>query len=148
MLEKARQQKHGRHPMILSRWYASQSKRDSLCAIGWREKHIMLYDRIDLEKYIYVTRKAERIQNTKHWILTLNTEGPQHHSINDPTLLKRKERMQTIARRAPGKDPRRIQNHSSQSTNKTANRTTIEGIEEYDFAVDPKTGWRFYRGSR
>ena len=30
--------------------------------------------------------------------------------------------MQTIARRAPGKDPRRIQSHSSQSTNKTAKK--------------------------
>ena len=45
MLKKARQQKHGRHPTILSRWYASESYRDSLYAIGWREQHIMLYDR-------------------------------------------------------------------------------------------------------
>ena len=37
------------------------------------------------------------------------------------------KRMQTIARRAPGKDPRRIKNHSSQSTSKTAKRTTIRG---------------------
>ena len=36
-------------------------------------------------------------------------------------------RMQTIAWRAPGKNPRRIQNHSSQSTSKTMKRTTIRG---------------------
>ena len=77
MLKKARQQKHGRHPTIMSRWYAGQTYRDSLYAIGWREKHIMLYDRVSLEKNIYVATKAERIQKSKHWILTLNTEGPQ-----------------------------------------------------------------------
>ena len=42
-------------------------------------------------------------------------------------LCSSKKRMQTIARRAPGKDPRRKQDHSSQSTKKTAKRTTIWG---------------------
>ena len=34
-------------------------------------------DRIALEKHFYVATKAERIQNSKHWILTLNKEGPE-----------------------------------------------------------------------
>ena len=42
-------------------------------------------------------------------------------------LCSSEKRMQTIARRAPGKDPRRKKNHSSQSTSKTAKRTTIRG---------------------
>ena len=33
MLKKARQKKHGRNPTILSRWYASESYRNSLYAI-------------------------------------------------------------------------------------------------------------------
>ena len=37
----------------------------------------MLYDRIALEKHIHVATRAERHQNSKHWILTLNAEGPQ-----------------------------------------------------------------------
>ena len=77
MLMKARQQKHGRYPTILSRWFASESYRNSLSDIGWREKHIMLYDRIAVEKHIYVATRAERIQNSKHSILTINAEGPQ-----------------------------------------------------------------------
>ena len=77
MLKKARQQKHGRHPTILSPWYASQTYRDSLCAIGWREKHIKLYNRIALEKHIYVATRAEIIQNSKQWSLTINAERPQ-----------------------------------------------------------------------
>ena len=37
MLKNSRQLKHGRHPTILSRWYANESYRDSLYAIGWRK---------------------------------------------------------------------------------------------------------------
>ena len=37
MLLKARQGKHGRHPTILSRWYAEDDYRNLLYAIGWRE---------------------------------------------------------------------------------------------------------------
>ena len=51
MLKKARQGKHGGHPTILSRWYASEEYRKSLNDIGWREHHIVLYDRIALEKH-------------------------------------------------------------------------------------------------
>ena len=77
MLKKARQGKHGGHPTILSRWYADEEYRKSLSDIGWREHHIILYDRIALEKHISKATRAERNQNSKHWILTLNTEGPQ-----------------------------------------------------------------------
>ena len=73
MLEKARQGKHVCHPTILSRWYASELLYD----IGWKEKLLMLYDRIASEKHIYVATEAERTQNSNHWILTLHTEGPQ-----------------------------------------------------------------------
>ena len=53
------------------------------------------------------------------------------------------KRVQTIARRAPGKDPARLQNHPSQSTSKTN-----EGVERHDFAVEPQTGWRFCQQQR
>ena len=86
-LQKARPGKHGGHPTIFSRWYGDEEYRKSLSDIGWREHHITLYDRIALEKHIYVATRAERIQNSKHWIL----KDPNNHSINDPTLLKRKE---------------------------------------------------------
>ena len=49
-LKKARQGKHGGHPTILSRWYACDECRKSLSDIGWREHHIILYDRIALDK--------------------------------------------------------------------------------------------------
>ena len=33
----------------------------SLCSIGWKEKRIMLYDRVALEKHIYVATRAEKL---------------------------------------------------------------------------------------
>ena len=72
--------------MILSRWYGDDEYRKSLSDIGWREHHVLLFDRIALERHIYVAT-----QNSKHWILTIHAERPQQPSINDPTLLKRKE---------------------------------------------------------
>ena len=80
MLKTAREKKHGRHPTILARWYASESYR-TLSTIGWKEKHIMLYDWIALEKHFYVATRVERNQSSKHWILTLGKEGPQQPLI-------------------------------------------------------------------
>ena len=75
MLKKERQKKHGNHPTILSRWYGDEDNRKSLSAMGWEEHHKISYDRIALEKHIYTATRAERIQNSKHWILTANAEG-------------------------------------------------------------------------
>ena len=65
MLTKARQEKHGRHPAILSRWYAQEGYRKSLAEHNTWEKEIMLYDKIALERHHYTATKAERIQNAK-----------------------------------------------------------------------------------
>ena len=81
MLKNARCGKHGGHPTILSRCYGSESYRNSLYDIGWREKHMTLYVRIALEKHIYNATRAERIQNSNNWILTINAEGP-HQALN------------------------------------------------------------------
>ena len=90
MVKKTRQKKHGSNPTILARWYASETYRTSLSLIGWKEKDIMIQDRIALEKHFNVATGAERIQNSKHWILMLNAERPQQ-PLNDLTLLKQKE---------------------------------------------------------
>ena len=148
MLKKARQKKHGSHPTILARWYASETYRTSLSRIVWREHHVMLHDRIAVEKHIYVTARAERIQNSKHRILTINAEGPQPplnqrsdfaqakrecERLHDEHLAMTQEEYRTIPR----------SHHIRQRKG-----TTTGGNEEYDYAVDPETGWRFYKGPR
>ena len=97
MLKKARQEKHGCHPTILSRWYGDESYITSCSAVGRREHHMMLYDRIAVEKHIYIAARAERTQNSKHWILTINAEGPQQPLNQRPDFAQTKKRMQTIA---------------------------------------------------
>ena len=64
-------------------------------------------------------------------------------------LCSSEKRMQTIAWRAPGKDPRRMPNHSSQSTNKTAkNDNNLRATKNMTTQLRPKTCSRFYKGSR
>ena len=68
-------------PTILSRWHACD-ERKSLSDIWWREHHIILYDRIALEKHIYTATSAERIQISRNWILTANAEGGTQLPLN------------------------------------------------------------------
>ena len=110
MLKKARQGMHGGHPTILSRWYNDERYRKSLYDIGWREHHIMFFDRIAVEKHIYIAVRAERIHYSKHWIITAKCRR-RNSAITQSTtrLCSSEKRMQTIARRAFGKNPTRIQ---------------------------------------
>ena len=132
MLKKARQEKHGRHPTILSRWYADEEYRKSLSATGWKEHHIMLYDRIAVERHIYTATRAERIQNSKHWILTINAEERTQQSLNqrpDLTQAKREcKRFMTSTWQGPKKNtgPFLAVNNSAKDTNlrATKNMTT------------------------
>ena len=57
---------------------------------GGKKKNMMLHDRIALEKHVHVATKAERIQNSKHWILTLNAEGPQQPLNQGPDVAQAK----------------------------------------------------------
>ena len=61
MLKKARQEKHGSHPTILSRWQEQEGYRRSLAELNIGEKEIMLYDRIALERHDYTATRAERL---------------------------------------------------------------------------------------
>ena len=75
MLQKARQEKHGNHPTILSRWQEQEGYRESLAEHNIGEKELMLFDRIALERHDFSATRAERLQNAKHWILRLNADG-------------------------------------------------------------------------
>ena len=76
MLRKAKK-KNRNHPINLSEWKAQESYRTSLAKRNIGEKEIMLYDQNASENHDYIATKAERIQNSKHWVLSTNAEGPQ-----------------------------------------------------------------------
>ena len=134
---------------ILSRWYASEPYRNSLYAIGWREKHIMLYDRIVLEKYNYVATKVERIQITNNWILTEKSERETQHPLNhrpDFAQANRECKRLHDEHLARTEEEYREKPRSQQVRQRKGQQ--FEDFEEYDYAVDPKTSWRFYKRSR
>ena len=149
MLQNARQEKHGSHSSIPARWHNDYKYRVSLSDVGWTEEHIMLHDRIALENHSYVATEAERNRNSTHWILTLNKEGAQQpilHQRSDFAQSKREcKRLHDEHVARTQQDYRTIPR--SQQTRQRKGQG-LEGIEEYDYAVDPRTGWRFHKESR
>ena len=134
--------------MIFSQWYASESYRDSLSEIGRKEKDMMLFDRIALEKHVYVATKAQRIQNSKHWILTLNAEGPQQALNQPPDFAQAKRECKRLHDEHLARTQQDYRTIPRSDQVRQGNEKQFEGTEEFDYAVVPKTGWRFYKGSR
>ena len=148
ILQKARQEKHGSHSSILARWTNDCKYRESLSDIGWTQEHIMLHHRIAFENHSYVATKAERIRNSTHWILTLNKEGGQQplHQRHDFAQAKREcKKLHDEHMAKTQQDYRTIPRRQQIRQRK---RQAFEGIEEYDYAIDPRTSWRFHKESR
>ena len=128
MLYKDRQGKHGCHPKILSTM--ARRRRIQKVVVGHRVErtphNVVLQNRLG-EAHLHRNKSWE---NSKFESLDSHDKCRRVNSaITQSTtrLCSSEKRMQTIAWRAPGKDPRRIQSHSSQSTNKTAKMTPIWG---------------------
>ena len=102
MPRKAKNKKNGIHPTILSRWKAQESYRTSFAKHNNGEKEIMLYDQIALENHDYTTAKVERTQNSKHWVLSINAEGPQLPRQQRPDHAEAKKKMSATRRRVFG----------------------------------------------
>ena len=99
VLRKAKSKKNGNHPTILSRWKAQESYRTSAAKHNIGEKEIMLYDQIALGNHDYIATKAERMQNSKHCVLSINAEGPQLPRQQRPDYARSKKRMPATTRR-------------------------------------------------
>ena len=148
MLQMLVRQKHGSQSSKLARWNDDYKYRDSSTLVGWTERDVVLHDRIALENHSYVATKAGILRNSTHWILTLNKEGAQQPLHRRLDFAKAKRECQklhddhmTNTRQDYRTTPR------SQQTRQRKGQA-FEGIEEYDYAVDPRTGWRFHKESR
>ena len=149
MLKKARQGKQGRHPTILSRWYADEEHRKPSSAVGWKEHHIMLCDSVAVGKHIFIATRAESIQNSKHWILTINAEGGTQQSLSQrPDFAQAKRGCKRLHDEHLARTQEEYRAIPSSQQIRQRKGQQFEGHEEYDYAADPKTGWRFYKGSR
>ena len=148
MLKKARQSKHGSHPTIHSRWNEQEGYRKSLAEHNIGEKEVMLFDRIALERHDYTATRAERVQNAKHWILRLNADGPQKPLRQRPdcaVALKQCLEMQDAHLAETQQSLRPIRPERQQ---RQREYQQFEEGENFDFYVDRKTGWRYYREPR
>ena len=81
----------------------------------------MLYDQNSLEKHDYTATKAERIQNSKHWVLSFNAEGPRPR----PDYAAVKKRMSATTRRVCGGNKAAPQTSSSEQTNASKSESAI-----------------------
>ena len=125
MLRKAKNQKNGNHPTILSRWKAQESYRTSLAKHDICEKEILLYHEIALENHDYTATKAERIQNSKHWVLSINAEGPQLPRQQRPDYAAAKRECQRLQDECMAETKAVLRNTSSEQTNASKSESAI-----------------------
>ena len=90
MLKKGTPEKARKPPNNTFTMVRQRNVQEFVVADRVERKKIMLYDKIALEKHIYVATRAESIQNSKHWILTLNAEGPQQPLNQRPDFVQAK----------------------------------------------------------
>ena len=94
---------------------------------------------------MYVATQAERIQNSKHWILTLNTDGPQQPLNQRPDFAQANRECKRLHDEHLARNQENYRTIPCSQQIGQRKGQQFEN-EEYDYAVDPKTGWRFYKG--
>ena len=143
-LQKARQPRHGGHRSMLERWHNDSDYRNSLSLIGWTEEHIIQYDNLALEYHSQMATPKKRARNEKNWVLSLNKEGVQGPTNQRPDFAEAKEKLKRlhdehVKETSEGNTPI----HPTQRTRQRRDQQ-YEGLEEYDYQVDPHTGWSTY----
>ena len=100
-------------------------------------------------RIIHTSRqKLREFENSTHRILTLNQEGAQQplHQRTDFAQAKRECKRLHEEHMAKTQQDCRTIPRSQQIRQRQGQ--AFEGIEEYDYAVDARTGWRFFQVSR
>ena len=106
----------------------------------WRKRN----DQFALENHDYTATKAERTQNSKHWVLSINAEGSQLPRQQRPDYAAAKREYQRpqdeyMAETKQFYEPL----HPSKQMRQNPNQQ-FEGSEDYDYVVDRKTVWKWY----
>ena len=121
----------------------------SLCQIlGWTEEQIKQYDALALEDQSYVATPEERSRYHNSWKIPLNREGIQGPIRQRPDFIEAKQKFirpsdEHVERTGAGNS--RI--HPAQQIRQLSDQQ-FEGLDEYSYTVDPRTGWRFYFSTR
>ena len=96
-----------------------------------------------LEDHSYVATREERTRNEKSWVLKLNNEGASGPMTQRPDLVEAKRETKRphdehVEDTSEGSTPTRLVQRSRQR------KKQFEGLEDYNYQVDPRTGWRTY----
>ena len=116
----------------------AESSRYSLSAIGWKDKDVMPDDRMALEKHVYVATRA--VQISKHWILTLNKKRPQQPLNQRPDFAQAKRECKRLHDEHLARTQQDYRDIPRSQQVRQRKKQQLEGIEEFDCAVGPKTG--------
>ena len=144
-LQKVRQPKHGGYQSLLERWHNDY----------WLPKFFVI-QRVDRGAHhparktctgrslLYIAAPKERARYEKNSVLSLNKEGVQGPMNQRPDFAEAKQKFKRlhdeyVKETSEGNTPI----HPTQRTRQRRNQQ-IEGLEEYDYQVDPQTGWRTY----
>ena len=147
MLQKARQPKHGGHKSILERLQKDDHYRNSLSLIGWTEEQIIEYDMMALENHLYHRTRSERIRHSEHWTLRLNQNGLQEPLNQRPDFVQAKRECKRLHDEYMAKTQPEYRTIPRDQHVRQRRGQPFEGHEEYDYHVDSRAGWRFYKES-
>ena len=136
--------KHGGYKTILERWHKDDNYRKSSSGIGWTEEQITQYDELALEDHSYIATKEERTHNEKSWVLKLNKEDVKRPMNQRPDFVETKRELKKlhdehVKETSEGNTPIHPIQRSRQRRNQQ-----FEGLDEYDYQLGPRTGWRSY----
>ena len=143
MLKKAKQGKHGNDPTILSRWVRTRRIPKS----HWRST-ILAKRKSCFSIASLLKDTTFQIREVNGWILHLNADGPQKPLRQRPSFavaLKQCLQVQDAHLAETQKYLRPIRPEHQQRQRQDQQ---FEGGENFDYYVDRKTGWRYYREPR
>ena len=123
---------------------------ESLADHNIGEKEVTLFDRIALERHDFSATRAERLQNAKHWILRLSADGPKKKKTSSTAtrICRCIETMPEYARCSPGGNAAISETDTSRTSTASTTRSAIRRRRNFDYFVDRKTGWWYYREPR
>ena len=104
----------------------------------------MLSDRSALDNYSYVATRAERIRNSEHGILKLDQDGAQQPSNQRPDVAQAKRDCKRLHDEYMASTQQEYRTVPRSQQVRQRKEQPFEGSEEYNYTVDPRTGWRFF----
>ena len=105
----------------------------------------MLYDQIALEEHDYTATKAGRIQNSKHWVISINAEGPQQPRQQRPDYAAARRECQRLQDEYMAETKQLYKPINPSKQMRQNPNQQFERSEDYDYVADRRTGWKWQK---